>query len=96
VYYLRFWLTFHFAETPVLGTPYPGPWFFDYVVAWLEFGPWFAWLAWDAWKCAHAGTDIGIHSEPIREETGTPHARQVMPESELHGEVTRALAEPIG
>jgi hypothetical protein len=45
LYYLRFWLTRHFAEAPVLGTRYPGPWFFDYVVTWLEFGPWFAWLA---------------------------------------------------
>jgi hypothetical protein len=44
LYYLRFWLTYHYAETPVLGTRYPGPWFFDYVVTWLEFGPWFFWL----------------------------------------------------
>ena len=50
VYYLRFWLTYHFAEAPVLGTRYPGPLFFDYVVTWLEFGPWFAWLGWEAWK----------------------------------------------
>lgn len=48
LYYLRFWLTYHFPETPVLGTGYSGPLFFDYVVAWAEFGPWFAWLAWNA------------------------------------------------
>ena len=46
LYYLRFWLTYHYADAPVLGTRYSGPWFFDYVVTWLEFGPWFVWLGW--------------------------------------------------
>jgi hypothetical protein len=41
VYYFRFWLTHHFSSTPLLGTNYAGPMFFDYVVTWLEFGPWF-------------------------------------------------------
>jgi len=41
IYYARFWLTFHYPDTPVLGTSYKGPLFFDYVVTWLEFGPWF-------------------------------------------------------
>jgi hypothetical protein len=45
LYYLRFWLTYNFPDTPVLGTRYPGPTFFDYIVTWIEFGPWFAWLA---------------------------------------------------
>lgn len=45
LYYVRFWLTYHFPDTPVLGTRYPGPPFFDYVVTWLEFAPWFVWLA---------------------------------------------------
>ena len=57
LYYLRFWLTRHFAEAPVLGTRYPGPWFFDYVVTWLEFGPWFLWLGRD-W--------LGTEMEPPR------------------------------
>jgi hypothetical protein len=48
LYYVRFWLTYHFAETAVLGTRYPGPLFFDYVVTWLEFGPWFLWLTTEA------------------------------------------------
>ena len=43
VYYLRFWMTAQFS-TPLLGTPYPGPQFFDYVVTWIEFAPWLAWL----------------------------------------------------
>jgi hypothetical protein len=47
LYYVRFWLAHHFENAHVLGTPYRGPQFFDYVVTWLEFGPWFAWLAVD-------------------------------------------------
>jgi hypothetical protein len=43
VYYLRFWMAAQFSS-PLLGTPYPGPQFFDYVVTWLEFAPWLAWL----------------------------------------------------
>ena len=40
VYYLRFWFEYH-AGTPVLGTKYAGTAFFDFVVTWLEFAPWF-------------------------------------------------------
>lgn len=40
-YYFRFWLMHHFPDTPLLGTHYNGPLFFDYVVVWLEFLPWF-------------------------------------------------------
>lgn len=47
VYYLRFWLTFRFPDVLLLGTPYTGAMFFDYVVTWLEFGPWLVWLAVD-------------------------------------------------
>ncbi|MFM9961619.1 MAG: hypothetical protein ACKV2Q_10375 [Planctomycetaceae bacterium] len=36
-------MTAQFAS-PLLGTPYPGPQFFDYVVTWLEFAPWLIWL----------------------------------------------------
>lgn len=43
-YYLRFWFAFHFRDSTVPGTRYPGPFFFDYVVTWLEFAPWFGWL----------------------------------------------------
>ena len=45
IYYFRFWLTFHFLNTPLLGTRYCGPQFFDYIMTWLEFGLWFAILA---------------------------------------------------
>jgi len=40
VYYLRFWFSYQYSGTPVAGTPYAGAAFFDYVVTWLEFGPW--------------------------------------------------------
>ena len=45
LYYLRFWFVYHFADTTVLGTSYRGAYFFDYVVTWLEFAPWFTVLA---------------------------------------------------
>jgi hypothetical protein len=41
LYYFRFWLMHHAPDTPLLGTRYNGPLFFDYVVVWLEFFPWF-------------------------------------------------------
>jgi hypothetical protein len=40
LYYFRFWLAHYYLSNPVLGTNYKGPQFFDYVVTWLEFGPW--------------------------------------------------------
>ncbi len=49
LYYLRFWLGYHWPDEPLLGTRYPGKPFFDYVFVWLEFGPWFVWLAVEAW-----------------------------------------------
>ena len=48
MYYLRCWLVYHFSDVPLLGTGYTGPSFFDYVVTWFEFGPWFVWLMIDA------------------------------------------------
>jgi len=45
LYYFRFWLMQHLPEALVLGTRYNGPRFFDYVVTWIEFCPWFAFLA---------------------------------------------------
>ncbi len=44
LYYLRFWLTYHFPDAPVLGIPYNGVAFFDLVVTWIEYAPWFACL----------------------------------------------------
>jgi len=44
LYYLRFWLGYHWPETTVFGTGYNGHAFFDFVVSWVEYGPWFVWL----------------------------------------------------
>lgn len=46
MYYLRFWMTTQFPS-PLLGTSYPGPQFFDFIVTWLEYAPWFLWLTFD-------------------------------------------------
>jgi hypothetical protein len=45
LYYFRFWLSYHFPDTSVLGTGYTGATFFDLVVTWIEYGPWFICLA---------------------------------------------------
>lgn len=47
IYYLRFWFGYHHADTPVWGTPYVGVNFFDFVVTWVEYGPWLVWLLLD-------------------------------------------------
>ncbi len=39
LYYLRFWLSAHYPNPPVLGTPYNGAYFFYFVIAWVEFVP---------------------------------------------------------
>jgi hypothetical protein len=43
-YYLRFWFTDHYSNAAVLGSRYAGPAFFDFVVTWIEFLPWFLFL----------------------------------------------------
>lgn len=45
VYYLRFWLAYHFENSAVPGSVYVGTDFFDFVVTWLEFAPWLICLA---------------------------------------------------
>ena len=45
VYYFRFWMEYHFPGIAVWGTPYQGVAFFDFVLTWFEFAPWFIWLA---------------------------------------------------
>lgn len=41
LYYLRFWLLYHYGQSNLLGTGYNGPRFFDNIVVWIEFAPWF-------------------------------------------------------
>ena len=50
VYYLRFWFDYCFADIDVLGTGYRGTAFFDFVVTWIEFAPWFLWLTIEYWR----------------------------------------------
>lgn len=50
LYYLRFWLDYHYSGQQVAGTPYRGVDFFDFVVTWLEHAPLLAALAWSAWR----------------------------------------------
>lgn len=45
VYYLRFWFNYHLSEVNVLNSEYVGTDFFDFVVVWIEFGPWMLLLA---------------------------------------------------
>ncbi len=55
VYYLRFWLLYHYADQPVLVTPYHGGLFFDFVVTWLEYGPWLVLLSGEGlWRSSAA------------------------------------------
>lgn len=42
IYYLRFWFLYHAQNQEVLGSGFRGTAFFDFVVVWLEFGPFFA------------------------------------------------------
>ncbi len=47
LYYLRFWLSYHAADQPVLGTPYLGEEFFHFVIVPIEHGVWLLWLLWE-------------------------------------------------
>jgi hypothetical protein len=47
IYYVRFYLVGHFPDEAVidwLAPNYNGAYFYDYVVVWWEFAPWFVWL----------------------------------------------------
>ena len=54
VYYLRFWLGYHWPDESVPGIGYSGKLTFDYIVTWLEFAPWFALLTF-SWAYRHFG-----------------------------------------
>ena len=72
IYYLRFWLTYHWPDQPVLGTRYSGTTFFDFVVTWIEYGPWFVWLAWDTVRrrAAPPDTSAAVNSAQYSEKEG--------------------------
>jgi hypothetical protein len=50
LYYLRFWLAYHFADTTLFGTGYRGEFFFHFVVVPVEHGIWLGWLVVESWK----------------------------------------------
>ncbi len=64
LYYLRFWLAYHWPDQPVLGTRYSGGTFFDLVVTWTEYAPWLVWLAWDSARrrAAPSTLSAGVNS----------------------------------
>ena len=47
LYYLRFWLSYHWPNGQRVAWGFSGTAFFDFVVTWIEFLPWFLWLAFD-------------------------------------------------
>jgi len=65
LYSLRFWLSYHWPDTTVLGTQYVGYAFFDFIVTWLEFAPWLfcLTLGFVLRKCS-AKRDIATVSRP--------------------------------
>lgn len=62
LYYARFSLQSHFRQTTLMGTPYSGAPFFDYVVVWFEHLPVLLLLVWVAFRklrpCARVPTAI--------------------------------------
>ena len=62
VYYVRFWLTYHWSDQPVFGTRYCGAAFFDLVVTWLEYGPCFVLLGVESWRRRGAAPDVLVKS----------------------------------
>jgi hypothetical protein len=75
--YLRFWLVSRYPEAGVCGTPYNGSQFFDFVIPWIEFGPWFLWLAVSAGLRGRADpspgdADTGVCGEVHRTATKMP------------------------
>ena len=76
VYYLRFWLTYHWPEQPVAGTAYCGAAFFDFVVTWFEYGPWLLCLVGEAvWRRAarsQPAPTIDSSSQQLLKEDSTP------------------------
>ena len=87
IYYLRFWLGYHWPEDAVPGTTYHGKLFFDYVVTCLEFGPLLLLLAVDTWRHGRVGGSC-------REDAGVApsNATRVEPISNRHSKtVSREL-----
>ncbi|MEP3479927.1 MAG: hypothetical protein ABJZ55_11815 [Fuerstiella sp.] len=63
IYYARFWFSYQVPNVAIAGTPYVGVAFFDYVVCWIEFAPWFAWLIWTSIRKGN-NAKTNQHAEP--------------------------------
>lgn len=50
LYYLRFWLTYQWPDETLPFTDYYGKTFFDFVVTWIEYLPFYIWLAVDWYR----------------------------------------------
>ncbi|MCI0332885.1 MAG: hypothetical protein L0228_06645 [Planctomycetes bacterium] len=79
LYYLRFWLQYQFPDGPVLGIGYTGTQFFDFVVTWLEYAPWFVWLGIAAWLRRYYAA-----SDPLENRTCVGGFTEINDESTYH------------
>jgi len=73
-YYLRFWLGYHWPDTPVPGSSYHGALFFDFVVTWVEFAPWLGGLAIESWPRRAKTSEAA--DEPIAQRAQRRRGRQ--------------------
>jgi len=55
IYYLRFWFAYHYGNVVVGDSGYTGMAYFDLVVTWMEFAPWFLLLIVDGWRSSKKG-----------------------------------------
>jgi len=55
LYYARFWFADDTLSVQLFGSLYQGTWIFDYLVVWIEYGPWFLWLAAESFRAGCRG-----------------------------------------
>lgn len=58
LYYLRFWFEYQWPEETVPFTDYYGKTFFDFVVTWIEYLPFFIWLAVDWYRSRESTAEL--------------------------------------
>lgn len=73
IHYQRFWLSSHFRDTAVLGTPYDGEEFFDYCVTWIKYAPVVVWLVFGGHVkcCEHRFSVVSRAATVVAEATPT-------------------------
>ncbi len=67
IYYFRFWFLYHGGEVEVFGTPLRGVQFFDFVIVFLEFGPFLLLLTLSSLRSWRSGQDDleAVNSKPL-------------------------------